>query len=253
MEVRSLQKEEIPAALALAEEVFQRTHPENPAAAALLHGYIAARAPLLEYLGAFEDRLIGMLAYDPDSWHICLFYAESIHHGIGTELFQRLLQEAEKARVSKVTVNADVLALPAYQALGFENAGEIDESGGVLTQPMEYLLQKEWLSRPVTVTIDHPYGSFHPHVPDLLYPCNCGYAEGIGTLDGDFQDVYVYGPEEPLETFRGIVIAILYRREESGSKWIAASSADYDRQDVISTIGPLEQYADTRVIWLKKN
>ncbi|MGN1390133.1 MAG: GNAT family N-acetyltransferase, partial [Bulleidia sp.] len=159
----------------------------------------------------------------------------------------------EKSRVSKITVNADVLALPVYQALGFENSGEIDESGGVPTQPMEYLLQKEWLGKPVDVTIDHPYGSFHPHVPDLLYPCNCGYAEGIGTLDGDFQDVYVYGPEEPLETFHGIVIAIIYRRNESGSKWVAAASRDYDRQDVINTIGPLEQYSDTRVIWLEKN
>ncbi|MSS58855.1 GNAT family N-acetyltransferase [Erysipelotrichaceae bacterium Oil+RF-744-GAM-WT-6] len=253
MEVRTLQKEEIPSALSLAEEVFMRAHPDNPAAGALLNGYIAARAPLLEYLGAFEDKLIGMLAYDPQNWHICLFYTDYVHRGIGTQLFQRLLQAAGKARVSKITVNADVLALPVYKALGFENSGEVDESGGVPTQPMEYLLQKEWLGKEIDITIDHPCGSFHPHVPDLLYPCNCGYAEGIGTLDGDFQDVYVYGPEEPLETFHGIVIAIIYRRNESDSKWVAAASRDYDRQDVINTIGPLEQYSDTRVIWLEKN
>lgn len=61
----------------------------------------------------------------------------------------------------------------------------------------------------IKVTIDRPLGSFHPNHPDIYYPVNYGYVEGIIAPDGEEQDVYVLGVDEPLKEFTGRVIAVI--------------------------------------------
>lgn len=73
----------------------------------------------------------------------------------------------------------------------------------------------------VTVTIDRPLGSYHPRHPDMYYPVNYGYVEGIPAPDGDWQDVYVLGVAVPLEKFTGEVIAVIYRNDDVEEKWVA--------------------------------
>lgn len=61
----------------------------------------------------------------------------------------------------------------------------------------------------IKATIDCPLGSFHPNHPDIYYPVNYGYVEGIIAPDGEEQDVYVLGVDEPLKEFTGRVIAVI--------------------------------------------
>ena len=49
----------------------------------------------------------------------------------------------------------------------------------------------------VNVTMDRPIGAVHPKHPDIVYPINYGYIEGLMGGDGEEQDVYVLGPTEP--------------------------------------------------------
>ncbi len=72
----------------------------------------------------------------------------------------------------------------------------------------------------VTVTIDRPLGTYHPKHPDLYYPVNYGYVEGIPAPDGDWQDAYVLGISEPVASFTGEVIAVIHRRDDVENKWI---------------------------------
>ena len=58
----------------------------------------------------------------------------------------------------------------------------------------------------VTVTIDRPLGSCHPKYPDLYYPVNYGYVDGVIAPDGEGQDAYVLGITEPLSEFYGRVL-----------------------------------------------
>jgi len=58
----------------------------------------------------------------------------------------------------------------------------------------------------VTGKIDRPLGTSHPGYPDMIYPVNYGYVEGVMAKDGNEQDVYVFGSDEPLEKFTGKVI-----------------------------------------------
>ena len=74
----------------------------------------------------------------------------------------------------------------------------------------------------VTVVVDRPLGSRHPEYPELLYPVNYGYVPGILAGDGEEQDTYILGVEEPLERFTGRVIAVIYRLDDAENKWVVA-------------------------------
>ena len=49
----------------------------------------------------------------------------------------------------------------------------------------------------VTVKVDRPMGSYHPKHKDMYYPINYGYIEGVIAPDGEEQDAYLLGLDEP--------------------------------------------------------
>ena len=74
----------------------------------------------------------------------------------------------------------------------------------------------------VEVTVDRPLGSFHPKFKDLYYPINYGYIEGILAPDGEEQDAYILGIDQPIKKFIGSVIAIIHRLDDVEDKWVVA-------------------------------
>ncbi|MBO5567955.1 MAG: inorganic pyrophosphatase [Clostridia bacterium] len=78
------------------------------------------------------------------------------------------------------------------------------------------------LGRQASGTIDRPMGSAHPRHPDMIYPINYGYVDGVFAGDGAEQDVYVFGPSKPIRTFTGTVIAVLHRLNDCEDKWIVS-------------------------------
>ena len=72
----------------------------------------------------------------------------------------------------------------------------------------------------VTVTVDRPLGSVHPRYPDLRYPVNYGYVEGVPAPDGEAQDAYVLGVAAPVGTFTGRVLAAIRRLDDVEDKWV---------------------------------
>ncbi len=76
------------------------------------------------------------------------------------------------------------------------------------------------LGKPVTVTVDRPLGSAHPDYPDMIYPVNYGYVQGITAPDGEEQDVYILGVDTPLEKFTGIVVGVICREDDIEEKWV---------------------------------
>jgi GNAT superfamily N-acetyltransferase len=258
MEIRALSKPaEIQAALAFVRGQFLEQdslgYPKEGMASFLQ--YLENAASGLDFLEADgEDGTEGVLAYAPATFHLSLFFVAKgkQKQGIGRALMQAFLKLAQEQHAARISVNAAASAVDAYKALGFELCGDAEIRDGISFQPMEYLLACDWLGREVTVVIDRPYGSLHPHYPDLLYTCNYGYVEELMGADGEFQDAYVYGPQEPLEKFRGIVIAIIYRRNDNESKWVVSDGSAFLKQDVINAVGFQEQYFDTRFVWLER-
>ena len=74
--------------------------------------------------------------------HVAMLFIrpESQKSGIGRKL---LVSALKYAKVETVTVSASLSSVSAYEKYGFECSGEIDESAGLVYQPMEIKLSKE--------------------------------------------------------------------------------------------------------------
>lgn len=95
----------------------------------------------------------------------------------------------------------------------------------------------------VTVKIDRPLGSYHPKHKDLYYPINYGYVEGVIAGDGEEQDAYILGVNEPLETFTGNIIAVIHRINDNENKWvIAKENTNYTVQEIEKQVQFQEKY-----------
>lgn len=99
------------------------------------------------------------------------------------------------------------------------------------------------IGKEVSGKIDRPLGTAHPHHPDMVYPINYGYVEGVFAADGDEQDVYVFGTARPLLTYKGKVVAVLHRLNDCEDKWIVSlDGAPLDRDTILHSIEFQEQY-----------
>lgn len=101
----------------------------------------------------------------------------------------------------------------------------------------------------VTVTVDRPLGSYHPKHKDLYYPINYGYIEGIMAPDGEEQDAYILGVQEPVEFFKGKIIAIIHRNDDVEEKWVVApENITFSKEEIMELVKFQEQYFDSEVM-----
>jgi len=208
----------------------------------------------MEKLSLLEDEkegiVHGVIGYLPESMHIVFFAVDSKCDS--DALFLKLIEEAEKAYKSRITVFSLNDRKDFYLNLGFEAEGEeesFEESSGV---SMEYMLGQKWLGRTVTVTVEHEYGSFHD-LQEITYPLNCGYVEEVLKETGEFSEAYVYGISEPVHSFTGIVTALIYHKEDDEIRYVVSPvTLNIDPDEVKKAAGFNEQFYDTKFIFMKK-
>lgn len=100
----------------------------------------------------------------------------------------------------------------------------------------------------VKVTVDRPLGSYHPKHKDILYSVNYGYVEGIMAPDGEEQDAYILGVDEPVEEFTGKVIAIIHRYDDVEEKWVVApEDITFTKDEIMEQVKFQEQYFKSEV------
>ena len=101
----------------------------------------------------------------------------------------------------------------------------------------------------VTVTVDRPLGSLHPRHPDICYPVNYGYIQGIPAPDGEDQDAYILGVDRPVEAFIGQIIAIIHRKNDVEDKWVVApEGVRFTKEQILAATHFQEQYFDISLI-----
>ena len=99
------------------------------------------------------------------------------------------------------------------------------------------------IGKTVSGMVDRPSGSSHPRHPEIIYPINYGYVDNAYTGDGVEQDVYLFGTDEPLKTFRGKVVAVWHRFDDMGDKWIVSLSGDdIAEEKILGDISFQEQF-----------
>ena len=106
------------------------------------------------------------------------------------------------------------------------------------------------LGKTVTVIMDRPMGTYHPKHKDMYYPVNYGYISGIMAPDGEEQDAYVLGVDEPLQKFTGVVIAMIHRFDDVEEKWVVApEGVMFSKVEIWEQVKFQEQYFQSE-IWM---
>ena len=101
----------------------------------------------------------------------------------------------------------------------------------------------ELLGETVTVNVDRPLGSRHPKFSELIYTVNYGYIEGMLGGDGEWQDAYILGIDEPISVFSGRVIAIIHRIDDIEDKLVVApDGVNFTREQIIEQTLFQERY-----------
>ena len=93
------------------------------------------------------------------------------------------------------------------------------------------------LGKIVKVMVDRPLGSCHPVYKDLIYPINYGQVEGIISPDGEEQDAYILGVDQPIDEDTGKIIAIVHRFDDVEDKWVVVpENTHYTKEEIIKQI-----------------
>ena len=99
------------------------------------------------------------------------------------------------------------------------------------------------IGKTVRGTVDRPLGTSHPRHPEMLYPINYGYVEGVFAGDGAEQDVYLFGTDKALTYFEGKVIAVYHRFDDVEDKWIVSlDGEDITEEKILGDITFQEQF-----------
>ena len=99
------------------------------------------------------------------------------------------------------------------------------------------------IGKTVKGTIDRPLGTPHPRHPEMIYPINYGYVDGVFAGDGAEQDVYLFGTDTPVKEFEGKVIAVWHRFDDVEDKWIVSlNGEDIADEKIVGDISFQEQF-----------
>jgi inorganic pyrophosphatase len=102
---------------------------------------------------------------------------------------------------------------------------------------------KDWIGKKVSVVMDRPLGSAHPDFPESIYMVNYGYIPGTHSeADNEEIDAYVLGPDKPLQTFAGTVIAVVVRSGDGEIKLVVTDGTDFSVADIEKAIYFQEKY-----------
>ncbi|MBO5212192.1 MAG: inorganic pyrophosphatase [Clostridia bacterium] len=105
------------------------------------------------------------------------------------------------------------------------------------------------LGKIVTVVVDRPLGSCHPNHKDIIYSVNYGYVPDVIAADGEEQDAYILGLDEPIKEFTGKVIAIIHRIDDVEDKWIVApEGVSFTKEEILDKVAFQERFFKTKII-----
>lgn len=95
----------------------------------------------------------------------------------------------------------------------------------------------------MTVTVDRPLGSYHPEHTDLYYPINYGYIKGTMAPDGEEENAYILGINEPVKEYTGKVIAMIYWKDDTEHKWVVAPDGSaFTAEEIRNAVHFQERY-----------
>ena len=110
-------------------------------------------------------------------------------------------------------------------------------------------MKKFMIGKVVKVIVDRPIGTHHPNHKDLIYSVNYGYVPEIPAPDGEEQDAYILGVNEPVTEFFGKVIAIIHRLNDIEDKWVVAPEGkSFAKEEITNSVAFQEKFFDIEIM-----
>lgn len=161
------------------------------------------------------------------------------------KLIEHIYDLAKAQGFKQLYISTDQKGL--YENFGFSFLQILTDCWGeetlVYKMKIENKDYSDIIGKHVKGTIDRPLGSAHPRHKEMIYPINYGYVDGVFAGDGAEQDVYVFGTDNPLQTFEGKIIGVYHRLNDVEDKWIVAlDEKPYTDQEILKAISFQEQY-----------
>ena len=204
-----------------------------------------------------EQEIVGVLLYSRKYNMICCLSVDPAYRkrGIASLLLKEALDKLDRDITVSTFRKNDVKGIAPrklYKKFGFEE-GELIEEFGYPNQRFVLHADKSVdsviIGTTVTVTVDKPLGSYHPEYKDMYYPINYGYIEGVMAPDGEEQDAYILGVNEPVKKFTGKIIAIVRRKDDIEEKWVVVPDGiTFSKEEIRRQIYFQEQYFDSEIV-----
>ena len=204
-----------------------------------------------------EQEIVGVLLYSRKYNMICCLAVDPAYRkrGIASLLLKEALDKLDRDITVSTFRKNDVKGIAPrklYKKFGFEE-GELIEEFGYPNQRFVLHADKSVdnviIGTTVTVTVDRPLGSYHPEYKDMYYPINYGYIEGVMAPDGEEQDAYILGVNEPVKKFTGKIIAIVYRKDDIEEKWVVVpDGVTFSKEEIRRQIHFQKQYFDSEIV-----
>lgn len=87
---------------------------------------------------------------------------------------------------------------------------------------------ENYLGKIVSVKIDRPLGSLHPKFKNLKYLVNYGFIPNTLANDNEEIDAYVLRVNKKLKTFKGVVVAIIKRKDDIEDKLVVMPQNNFE-------------------------
>ena len=104
------------------------------------------------------------------------------------------------------------------------------------------------IGKSVKVIVDRPLGTYHPNFKDIYYSVNYGYVEGVIASDGEEQDAYILGVNEPVKEFSGKVVAVIHRFDDMEEKWVVVpEGSSFSKDEIVRQVAFQERFFKTEI------
>lgn len=120
---------------------------------------------------------------------------------------------------------------------------------GTMTLEERHEQVEGYLGKEVTIEIDRPIGYVH-HKGEktLVYPINYGYIPDILGGDGEELDVFLVGVGEPVTSYTGHIIGIVYRADDVEDKLVMAPlGQSFTAEEIARAVYFQEKYYTTTI------
>ena len=125
----------------------------------------------------------------------------------------------------------------------------MSEEVGTMSLQERHEQVESYLGKEVTIEIDRPIGYVH-HKGEktLVYPINYGYIPGVLGGDGEELDVFLVGVDEPVASYTGRIIGIVYRADDVEDKLVMAPiGKSFTASEIARAIYFQEKYYQTTI------